>query len=183
MLKRLSRRTCLKKYPLFPKSSPRVNRFFFPEIVGNYVITISAKTETAHIKMLAIEICKLLHNIGIDSILCLGDYPLPWRYQAHNHKPVVKALDYLIKNGIAETFDGAIEVSIQELPEFLVHLYWLQRCCATLPDFHFMDKGQSIVGHICKYGNLHLGIINEETASTIAKQLKNTGLVAMTGKC
>ncbi len=183
MLKLLSRRTCLKKYPLFPRCSPRINRFFFPETIDGCILTVSTKARAAHTKQLAIEICQLLDKLEIDSIICLADTPCAWRAQDHDHKPVVRALDYLAENGISETFDGAIEVSLQELQKFIVHLYWLQSCCTALPDFHLMDKGQSIVGHICKYGNLHLGIISEDVANSIDGHLANTKLVVMTEKC
>ena len=98
----------------------------------------------------------------------LGDTETPWLYQDNDYKPVKAAKEYLTFHKIGKRFNGALQVDTAELPTFINHLAWLTRCNAALPTVHFIDKGQNIVGSICKYGNLHLDTLNEQTDKVIA---------------
>ncbi|MEO8820890.1 MAG: hypothetical protein ABI374_08625 [Ginsengibacter sp.] len=93
------------------------------------------------------------------------------------------AIQYLIDNGVSEKFNGALQFDIIDLQNFFAHLFWLQRGNAALPDFYFMDKGQNILGHICQFGNFHLGALNKSVDKLIAEDLNKSKFQLVEGKC
>ena len=167
MLQQINRKECLRKYPQFPTADNYRQQFFFPETAASFTLTLASKTVKGHISAVAKETIKLLSKISTDSVIFLGDFKRAWRYQDNEFKSVKEALEFLEQNGVNKKFDGVLLVQINDLPTFLKHVFWLQRCNATLPDFHFMDKDQRFVGYICKYGNLHFHVLATTAADSI----------------
>lgn len=167
MLTKINRQDCINHYQVFPLRSYNYNideeELFFPEIFRNYILTLPSKSFRGHVRMLGIELTRLIKKFPVDSLIFLGDTETPWLYQHNDFRPVNEALQYLTDNKIGKRFNGALKVNTAELPEFIKHLAWLAHCNAALPDFHFTDHGQNILGHICRYGNLHLDSLNEQT--------------------
>jgi len=171
MLIKINRQSCLNKYSTFPLSSYNYTKeeeeFFYPEVFKSYVLTLLSRSFKGHTKLLGSELKKLTEEIGYDSLIFLGDSKLPWLYQDNEYKPAKEARQYLINNKLGKRFNGALQVNNSELLTFTKHLSWLTRCNATLPYIYFIDKGQNIIGNICKYGNLHLDTLNEKTDKLI----------------
>lgn len=167
MMNLIKRRECLDKYTNFPNIDYSNDRFFYPEVFVSYIFTLNSKSIQNHIKNLALEITQMMGNLGCDKLTFLGNSKIPWLYQENLYEPVHDAIKYLVFNKIRKRFNGAIEVNVEELPCFLKHLSWLIRCNASLPNFYFMNETQDFLGSICKYGNLHLDILNEETNKRI----------------
>ena len=165
MLIKINRQDCLKKYPSFPVRSYNHEKdeeaFFYPKVFKSYILTLTSKTFKGHIRQLGTELLKLINQLGYDKIIFMGDTELAWLHQDNEYKPVKEAQQYLIDNKIGKLFNGALQVENSELVSFVKHLSWLTRCNASLPYIHFTDKGQNIIGNICKYGNLHLDTLNE----------------------
>jgi hypothetical protein len=176
MLIKVKRQDCLNDLPKFPRANYRKEEFFFPKCYKGYTLTLTALSLKNHINLLASELTSLISSLGYDYLIFQGDEKTPWLYQKNDYKPVKEALNYLSKNKIGETFNGAFKVNLTELPIFIKHLTWLTRCNAALPDFYFMDKGQNIVGNICKYANVHLFTVNEKTNKLFSKIIKNSKL-------
>lgn len=86
----------------------------------------------------------------------LLDYGIPWLSQDHDFPAARAALTYLKEQGMSENFAGAIQANGEELSSFVSHLFWISRCCASLPHCYFSTDQHAFVGSICKYGNLHL---------------------------
>jgi hypothetical protein len=167
MLIKINRQDCLRKYPSFPLRSYDYDKdeeeFYYPKVFKSYILTLSSKSFKGHIKQLGAELLKLTKQFGYDYLIFLGDTELAWLHQDNEYKPAKEAQQYLIDNRIGKRFNGALQVANLELLSFVKHLSWLTRCNASLPYFHFTDKGQNFIGNICKYGNLHIDTLNEVT--------------------
>ena len=177
----IKRKDCLAQYPLFPISDNEREEFFYPKTCKNYILTVTAKTLNGHVKQLGKNIAALARNTNATSLVFLGDYKRAWRYQENDYKHARAALQYLEDNGIGKRFNGGIEVSAIELPEFCKHLFWLQRCNAALPCFYFTNKAQNFVAHICRYGNLHIGILNKTAEGPISEMIQEAIFADMHG--
>ena len=167
MLIKINRQDCLNEYPCFPLRSYDDNKdeeqFYYPKIFKSYILTLTSKSFKGHITQLGTELCKLTKQLGYDNLIFLGDTELAWLHQNNDYKPAKEAQQYLADNKIGKRFNGALLVYNSELVTFVKHLSWLTRCNASLPYFHFIDKGQNFIGNICKYGNLHIDTLNEIT--------------------
>ena len=179
MLTKIERKTCFKNFPKFPKANYRKEEFYFPEIIESHTLTLKAKTLKGHIKSLANEITCLAEKFNFDSLIFLGDEKIPWLFQKNEYKPVKEALQFLKKNKVEQNFDGALQIELASLPDFLKHFCWLVRCNASLPYFHFMDKGQNVICEICKYCNLHLYPLNTFTNKTLKRLIKYTAFESL----
>lgn len=171
MLIKIKRKDCLKQYQTFPLQSYNFDKdeeqCYFPDVFKSYILTLPSRSFKGHLKTLGIELTKLTKAFHADTLIFLGDTETPWLYQDNEYKPVKEAQEYLKANKVGKRFNGALKVDTEELPIFTKHLAWLTRCNAALPYFYFTDQKQNIVGHICKYGNLHLDSLNELADKTL----------------
>lgn len=177
MLIKIKRKDCLEQYQQFPirdyDEDLDEETFFYPEVFKSYILTLPSKSFKGHIKVLGIELAKLVKAFQFDSLLVLGDTETPWLYQNNDYNPAKEAQDYLTVNKVGKNFNGGLQVNSLELPVFIKHLAWLTRCNASLPYFYFLDKKQNLLGHICQYGNLHLDTLNEQS-DKLLKQFTNS---------
>jgi hypothetical protein len=185
MIIKINRQDCLSKFPSFPLRSYDYDKdeevFIYPKIFKSYILTLTSKSFKGHVKQLGTELLKLTKQLGYNNLILLGDTELPWLYQDNDYKPAKEAQQYLIDNKIGKRFNGALQVDNSELVTFVKHLYWLTRCNASLPYFHFTDKGQNIIGNICKYGNLHLDTLNEATDKLIRAFVGDSKFIYLDG--
>ncbi|RYD57460.1 MAG: hypothetical protein EOP56_09145 [Sphingobacteriales bacterium] len=183
MLKKIRRQDCLELYSIFPLSNynyeTEEENFFYPKIFDQYIFTVASKSFKGHIKTIGIELVNLMAILSTETLIFLGDHQNAWRRQYNDHKPVKEALDYLEGHNIGKQFNGALKVDYSELPVFTKHLAWLTRCNAALPNIHFIDPQQNIVGHICKYGNLHLDSINADTDAVLKSFISSSNLISL----
>jgi hypothetical protein len=172
MLLKIKRKNCLDKYRVFPLRGYDYEKdeeeFFYPEVFRSYILTIPSKSFKGHVKVLGMELTNLAKKLQVEGLVFLGDTETPWLYQYNDYKPVKAAQEYLTANKVGKQFNGAIQMSIPDLPVFISHLAWLTRCNAALPYFYFIDAGQNILGNICKYGNLHLDTLNEQSDKLVS---------------
>jgi len=185
MFRKINRGECLKKYKAFPirgydnlKEEPA---FYYPKTFRNYILTLESKTFKGHAVRSGIEFTNLITELGIDSLIFLGDTETAWLYQQNDHPAVKKAEVYLKNKKIGKKFNGALQVDKIELPVFIKHLAWLVRCNGSLPYFYFTDSGQNILGNICQYGNMHLDILNEKTNRLLKTAVTKTEFEYMKG--
>jgi len=174
MLKKINRKTFLENYPEFIQDNPYRNKHIAPETFDSYILYVESGNTTGLCNKLSKELTKLLNLLKYESISFLGDTTIPWLYREHDYKPVKRALDYLKKNKISKSFNGAIQVDIKELPQFTKHLFWLVRCNGIIICSHFNDPGFNIMVSICQYGNIHFSTLNEETDLAFNEALDKT---------
>ena len=185
MLLKINRKDCLTKYPAFPLRSYNYAKdeeeLSYPKVFKSYILTLSSKTFTGHVKQLGIELTKLIKEPGYDDLIFLGDTELAWLNQNNDYKPAKEAQQYLTENKIGKRFNGALQVDRSALATFIKHLSWLIRCNASLPYFYFIDKGQNVIGNICKYGNLHIDILNKATDKLVKRSIVKSNFKYLNG--
>ncbi len=184
MLKKISRKVFLEKYPNFIQASPYRNKYISPEIYDSYILGVEWRSTTGLCNSIAKEASKFLSMFGYEELCFLGDTTIPWLFRDHDYAPVKKALEYLKNNKISKSFNGAIRVSMQDFPEFMRHLFWLVRCNGIVIYAHFSDPGFNIIASICQYGNIHLSTLNEASDAAFNDALAKTNLFTVPdGKC
>lgn len=184
MIKKINRKAFLQKYPNFIQSNDYRNKYVFPETFDSYILFVEARSTVGLCNTLSKELTKLIKLLQFENVTFLGDTTIPWLFSDHDYKPVKKGLEYLVNNKISKSFNGAIQVNTNDLPEFMKHLFWLVRCNGIVIYAHFSDPEFNIMGGICQYGNIHLSTLNEETDLHFNKILINTELDILTeGHC
>jgi hypothetical protein len=181
MLKKINRKTFLEKYPGFIQDNPYRNKHISPETFDNYILYVEAQSTIGLCNSLSKELTKLLKALNYESVAFLGDTTVPWLFREHDYKPVKRGLDYLVANKISKSFNGAIQVDIEDMPEFIKHLFWLVRCNGIVFYAHFSDPEFNIMVSICQYGNIHFSILNKKTDILFNEALEKTGLHCLEG--
>jgi len=176
MLKKINRKNFLEKYPNFIQSDNYRNKYIFPKSFDFYILYAEAKSTIGLCNNVSKELTKLFKALKYDHLLFLGDNTTPWLFHDHDYKPVKLGLDYLINNKISKSFNGAIQVNIENLTEFMKHLFWLVRCNGIVFYAHFSDADFNIMVSICQYGNLHFSTLNEKTDKAFNMALAKTTL-------
>jgi hypothetical protein len=160
MLIKIDRQEAIDKFPILPlrhyKPTEDEDVFNYPKIFANYVLTLPSKSYKGHIKLLGTQLVSLASNLGFDNFIFLGDENIAWLRRLNTYESFQEALQYLVDNNIGKQFNGALQVDTTEIPTFIKHLAWLVRTNGILPYVHFINPGQSIIGNICQYGNLHI---------------------------
>ena len=178
---KLKRKECFEKYPIFPRSNDYHNKYFYPESVDNYRLTVQSKSADKHIAALIKELLRLINYLNITGLVFLGDTSVKWMFQENDFVRVQEAFEYLKQNKIGKTFNGGLFANKNELPDLLRHLFWLGRCNSMFPLVYFMDKEQSFVANICKYGNIHLSILSSDAELSVTTFLEqeNTSFILL----
>ena len=182
MLTKIKRQDCLGKFPIFPQreydKSNDEEVIFYPKIHSLYWLKLESKSSIGLAKKLATEITSLFAKLNIDKLIFLGDTKYPWitklSAERTDYKLLTNALTYLTKNKIGRRFNGAIEVDISELFIFIQHFYIMTKCDASFAYFHFMDKGQNLIGYIHYSGDLRIDTLNKKSDTTFLKAIKTT---------
>jgi hypothetical protein len=176
MIKKISRKRFLEKYPNFPVASYYKNKYHFPETYNNNILYVEAKSTIGLCKNIAEELSKLIRLLNYDQLLFLGDTNTTWLFRSHDYKPVKAGLDFLIKKKVSKSFNGALQVDLTELSEFLKHIFWLVRCNGVVFTPHFSDSGFNVIISICQYGNVHLSTLNKHADQAFNEAILQTGL-------
>jgi hypothetical protein len=186
MLKKLSRKEAFQQFPAFPQSNYIDDEYVgtYPQTFVSFFLTLNSTSIATHVKSLAVELKILLQELKIERLTFLGDTDISWRYQDNDYKPVKESLTFLEENRIGKKFNGALQVDKNSLHPFIKHLFWLTRCNASLAYIHFIDDRQSIIGHICQYGNIHLSSLNRNINELLSKAIENTKFQRLaSGQC
>ena len=179
MLKKIARQKAIDKFPVFPlgRYDPTEDEevFEYPKVFANHVLTLPSKSYKGHVKLLGTQMVSLANHLAFDNYIFLGDTDIPWLRGLNTYEAFQGSLQYLVDNKIGKRFNGALQVGMTEIPTFIKHLALLVRTNGILPCVHFINPGQSIIGSICKYGNLHISTKNKtadkEFKQAIAKSL------------
>ena len=182
MLTKIKRQDCLNKFPKFPQREYDKLKddevFSYPKIHSLYWLKLESKSSRGLTKILATELTVLFQKLNIDKLIFLGDTKYPWisklSAERVDYRPLTNALTYLTENKIGRRFNGAIEVDITELSVFIQHFYIMTRCDASFAYFHFMDKGQNLIGYIHYSGELRIDTLNKKTDKLFLETIRTT---------
>ncbi|MBE5318669.1 hypothetical protein IM793_05855 [Pedobacter sp. MR2016-19] len=112
MIKKIKRKECLAKYPIFPQRNFNEKiedyDYFYPETFANYILTIASKTNKKHIQALGEELNHLLEGIKSDCFIFLGDEKLAWRFREEKYKNFKKGMEFLKNEDIGKDFKGRL---------------------------------------------------------------------------
>ncbi len=115
--------------------------------------------------------------LNLEELIFLGDSTIEWLFRRNDYddyKPVKEAFEYLVASKVSKSFNGGFIVTIEELPIFFKHLFWLGRSNAVTSYVHFLNGDQSFVGSICQYGNIHFSTLNTSTDDKFRKFLSQS---------
>jgi hypothetical protein len=181
MLKKIGRKIFLEKYPNITHGNAYRDKFVVPEVYDSYILYANSGSTTGLCSGVSTGLTKLMQLLCYDRVYFLGDTTTPWLFRDHDYTPVNRGLTYLANNKISKSFNGAIEVDIQSLTQFMKHLFWLVRCNGIVTYVQFIDPGFNIMGSICQYGNIHFSTVNEEVDEAFNNELPQTGLHILEG--
>lgn len=176
MMQKIPRKQCLLQYPKLPWSIPYREKYYYPKVHKQYVLTLPSKSAKGHAKNIADALQVLLKNMGYSKLIFMGDSTIPWLYRQSGYEPANDGINYLVQNKVSKTFNGGLAVDVNELGSFVKQLFWLVRTNTILPQVYGLDEGQHIVVNICKYGNIHFDTLDEEGDEMFDKHLPATGL-------
>lgn len=182
MLLKIEREVCLAKYrnfPLYPYDPNTEEEVsYYPNTVGGGWFELHAKTRREFSKMLQMEFTKFVKECGFENLIFFGDKPTPWitklSSKRTDYASIIKAVQYFEDNKLGKKFNGGVQVSISELPEFIKHFYCITRSDSTFDVFYFSDPAQNILGFIHYSGDVLFQILIEEFESKFVKAIKKT---------
>jgi hypothetical protein len=184
MLTKIKRKECLNKYHCLPvrfyNKIKEEDDIYYPNIFGSYVLTLPSKFSKVHSKLMGIELTGMAKEFNSNYLVFLGDNKKvvwPWMtfwnmYDITRSKK--EAITYLVNNKVGKRFNGALQVEVSELTEFVQHLYWLNLATINCFNVYFTDPEQNFVGHICQYGNLHIDTLHGKADQQLKAFLNNS---------
>jgi len=171
---KVGRKAFLEKYPTYVHSKRNGDDYVSPEIFSSYILYLEAGSTQGKCNKLSRELAKLLTLLNYTEINFLGESSIPWLYREHDYRPVKQALTYLADNNINKSFNGAIKVSLENLPEFTKSLFWLVRCNGIVMYVNFSDNGFNFTASICQCGNLHISTLHENLDAAFRNAVNRT---------
>ena len=182
MLKKIPRKDCLLKYPVFPLRSydedTDEEEFFYPKVIAGKWMEIDAENEEELTSNLSKELTNLIRSLGCEYLIILGDTDQSWisgmNLKRKDHRPLVEAVDFFLLNEINTKFNGGVEITIDQLETFFIHFYTLIRCGGPLPYFYFIDNSTRILGTIHYSGQISIDRFTEEADKLFEERVAAT---------
>lgn len=171
MITKITREYSLKEYPGLPVSDDLNEKYFFPEVLASYILTNNVKDDADRLSQ---DVTFLIQKLRITELVFLGETEMGWFSQDSNAEQVKDAYYYFQTQDVGRKYGGGFIVDIEDLPQFVKHLFWLTRLNASFPIVYFIDKGQGMLGNLCKYGNLHINILKEQISESFPDAVNNS---------
>ncbi len=100
---------------------------------------------------------RLMDALGIESLLAVMMVRCSWLAQRNDYAPVKAALERIEQwLGSECDFEGGLLADRASMTELLETIFWLSRCCASLPDIYLAPPKEAFAFSVCKHGVLHL---------------------------
>ena len=182
MLLKIDREVCLAKYRNFPLCpyDPNTDEevYYYPKTVDSGWYDLHAKTKREFPKVLRTEFTKLVKECGFESLIFFGDKTIPWitkmSAKRTDYASIIKAVQYFEENNLGKKFNGAVQVSIPYLPEFIKHFYCITHSDASFHGFYFSDPAQNLLGFIHYSGEVLFQTLNLNFDIQFIKSIKKT---------
>jgi hypothetical protein len=187
VIEQIKRKKCLAAYPIFPQRNYNEGiedyDYFYPDSFSTYILILKSKSYKKLLNNLGKELSNLCAKLKSGSFIFLGDEKLTWRFREGKYKNFKEGMKYFASEGIKKTFSGGLAVRQDDMVEFVKHLTDLIAINGLIQYVHFTDESQSMLGSICKEGNLHISTTNEESDNLLRKVISNAKLKFLEGKC
>ncbi|RYD52359.1 MAG: hypothetical protein EOP52_09355 [Sphingobacteriales bacterium] len=160
----ITRAEAYEQFPLLPSFSydepSDTDLVSFPDPVRTEILEISAAHSAEdRFAQLAAVLTTLTQQVGAEALLFMGASETPWRYQPNPFEPAKAADAFLKARQLSKTFNGGVLLQRSELPQWVPQLLWLIVSNASFPELYFIDPDQQLLGTFCRYGNLHLYLL------------------------
>lgn len=150
---------------------------YYPKSYSCYWI----KLEGAKSKQIATEFKKLIQLLAIKHLVVLGQINKPWiskRTKARKDlKSLCKAVGYFDQIGVGGKFNGAVQVSVREVKDFVTHLYVITRYDAVFFDYHLTDIDENLLFHIHYSGEIQILTLNREITERLKAVMPETKFI------
>lgn len=98
-----------------------------------------------------------LESTGELALTAVLEKPVPWLSQSNDYPPVAAVLAGLRERFGDEAYAGALSAGSREgVAQLVGAMFWLGRCCGSLPQIHLVAPKRAWVATICQYGQLHV---------------------------
>ena len=183
MLEKIARDICLIKYRKFPLRDFEKDEeiSFYPEIHSHNWFELEHKSDAGLTKILSAELSKLYENLKVENVIFFGDYIRNWiskfTEERKDYKALIDSVAYFKHQKVGKRFNGAVKVSIAELPEFIKHFFVLTRCDGEFAYYHFLDEKENLLGFIHYSGEVRFEILNQKTEKMFVEEIKKTKFI------
>ena len=190
MIKLIQRNEVLQQFPRMPwiVYHPQIDEeeVHMPEGAAFMIVSSSASTYTRSINTICKEIILVFKRLKLQNFLIMGALDTAWRFRQRRYtdSKVTSAMDFFTESGIRPRFNGAALVSLAEFPTWFKHVLYSVRVNVLVSEMHFLDISQSLYFSPCKYGNLHLTIVDESLVEPFQAEIKRSELILVSpGDC
>jgi hypothetical protein len=151
--------------------------FHYPEFISFYWIKLEKPTN----KKLTMEFKKLIKLLSIEKLVVLGQVNKPWISEhirgRQDFKTLTKTIEYFKLIKIKKKFNGALEVSREEIDIFIPNFYTLTICDSSFSDYYITDKGENILFHIHYSGEIKILTLTKEIQEKLSSIVSKTKFV------
>jgi hypothetical protein len=180
MINKISREDCLKQYPVFPlrfyDELTDDETYFYPEVISRPWMHLGIENKEERTEAISQVLTALFRSLNVESLIFLGDTEQTWisklALKRKDHQPLINAVAYFIANGADQKFNGGLQVSIDQIQEFLIHFCILTSCDGSLPYFNFIDKSVQVLGLIHYSGDMRIEAFNGQANNLLGEKLQ-----------
>ena len=178
MPKKISRDIALIKFRKLPLQEydreTDTEIFYYPKSFSFFWIKLEKHTT----KKLSTEFKKLVEALGLHEFVILGQINKPWiskfTRERKDYLPLVKAIDYFDSIKVKMKFNGAIQITQQELNDFIPNFYTVTRCDGGFYDYYISDVGENILFHIHYSGEIKILTLNTKFGEKLSEAIRQT---------
>lgn len=174
----LSKEECEKRNePIIQEFEQTRDKIEAPEI-GNFnvqkIISSTAENFETHQERTSKGLQALNKELEWEGMLFIPDYPFPWLRDLNSENEIS---DWFRRIGLSGNFNGGIYANGEDLEIVLKQLMEIIKNIPDYPGVSFTGTNSSAIGSLCKYGNLHYLIYNEEESLSLDQALNNSSLM------
>lgn len=181
MPKKIDRNIALIKFRTLPlqeyDKETDTDVFYYPKAVSFHWVKLKKVTK----KKLTLEFKKLIQKLEINELIILGQINKPWisnyTRKRKDYKSLTKTIDYFDSLKMNKKFNGAIQISIDEIEEFTPYFYTITACDGGFSDYYITDINENILFHIHYSGEIKILTLNDETKKKLKSIISETNFI------
>jgi hypothetical protein len=185
MFLKIDREVCLAKFRSFPLSpyDPNTDEevYYFPKQYKSNWFSLPPAPNHLISRLLGDELTKFVISCKFDRLIFLSDKDAPWITKLSagrtDYAPLTKAMQYFEQHKLGKKFNGGIEVSVDNLPEFFKHYSCIVKCDASFHAGFFSDIYQSFIGDLHYSGEIRFSLLKKKFEKTLDAAISKTKFV------
>lgn len=127
---------------------------------------------------------QLIELLNWNEVLLISDSTKPYLSQINGYPAVQDAEKTLFEFGLDRNYSGGIIASASAIDDLFTSLFSIVRYNASAPYIFFSTPNSSIVGILCKYGNIHFEVYDERNEEKLLAAIGKSELsIVHTGNC